>query len=228
MQREQDDAKVANGRSKIYYWLAQFFLAKPTFNGLIQVLSPTLLEALEEILGEEQSIQRLKDSAKHLDQAKAEEVASEYDRLFKIPLPGRYIPPYESCFREGAYTDGAFRYGEMWGQTTMQVQEAYENNGFEPAVSDIPPDHIGLELLFMSKLCDLESQALTEKQNPDVKHWWKEQSKFLNEHLSTWTPDLADRIAKNSTNGFYSHIANIAKRFLQDDMDHLQTDGRIF
>ncbi len=220
-----ENIKVAEGRNRVYYWLAQFFLMKPTLNGLISALNPTLLLAIDEMLGESgaESLEWLNRFADNMDQEAVDNLAQRYDELFHIPIPGKYVPPYESCFSDALYSQSVSGYGEMWGRATSQVSEFYLRNGFESTVTGTPPDHVGLELLFLSKMCEREAQASGENNQGDARNLQGEEARFLSEHLYTWLPIFTDKVVKAGNSDFYSNICNLTLKFVEQDLEYLRT-----
>lgn len=222
MRPEQENAKIAEGRGKVYYWLADFFLTRPTHEGLRQALGTPLLQALGEVFsGEDDSVRWLTQLAEGLEPTSAEKIGQEHDGLFSAPVPGRYVPPYESCFTDRAYSANALGFGEMWGRTTTKVGEFYARNNFETKAVEIPPDHIGLELLFMHKLCEREAQALLHGEKDVAEQVRRKELEFLKKHLCLWLPSLFESISNATEKGFYFHVSRLAQEFAEQDAEYL-------
>ncbi|WP_243359715.1 molecular chaperone TorD family protein [Fundidesulfovibrio terrae] len=74
----------------------------------------------------------------------------DWNELFFVPSSGRYLPPLESAFREK----------RLGGPHAADALAAYRAAGFDPARLDVdqlwrpapPPDHLGVELAFVSAL----------------------------------------------------------------------------
>lgn len=220
MNSNSESNDVTVGRGKIYYWFARFFLLSPTYQDLIRALHPQFLNILETSLSEEarQPLEHLTEFAAKLDTTATDQLRDKYYELFSIPIKGKYIPPYESCFREriAANTSG---YGEIWNAASMKIKDFYIKNGFEPKTENTPPDHIGIELLFMSKMCELE--AITEKRNEDYMTLRKKELKFLSEHLYAWLPHFTQDLKGIEGSGFYANLAELTKIFVEHDMNYL-------
>lgn len=75
---------------------------------------------------------------------------ADWRDLFFVPSSGRYLPPYESAFREK----------RLGGAIPADALAAYQAAGFEPASLHMDtlwlpsprPDHLGVELAFVSAL----------------------------------------------------------------------------
>lgn len=213
--------KTAVGRSKIYYWLAHLFLANPTYEDLVRALDARLLLALEETLdGNEPAIAWLRSFAKDLDHSSAERVSQAYSELFVVPVPRKYLPPYESCLRERISES---IYGEIMGSASVHVAEFYRRNGFESRAENTPPDHVGIELMFMSMMCQREAEAIAEKEQDLSMQLRTQELSFLREHLHSWLPDFAQELTKRENVDFYVKLAQIAEIFVQRDMNYLES-----
>jgi len=213
--------KTAIGRSKIYYWLAHLFLANPTYEDLVRALDAQLLLALEETIdGNEPAVAWLRSFAKNLDRVSADRVSQTYSELFVVPIPGKYLPPYESCLRERISES---IYGEIMGNASGRVAQFYRRNGFEPTAENTPPDHVGIELLFMSMMCQRETEAIAEKEQGQSMQLRTQELSFLREHLHSWLPDFAQALTKRENADFYAKLAQIAEIFVQRDMDYLES-----
>ena len=69
------------------------------------------------------------------------------------------------------------------------------------------PDHLGLELLFMSYLID----------NMRV----YEQKKFLEEHLRGWVPRYCDEVREHAATVFYRELAHLVGEFIESESELL-------
>jgi TorA maturation chaperone TorD len=121
-----------------------------------------------------------------------EEIEEDFDRLFSYPH-GR-LQPIESL---SIPTSGA-PYEEVISFYTgagLAIDEAYE----------VSPDHLSLELLFMSYLIENNKTELEKK--------------FLEQHLMNWVPYYCDEVMKQSKTSFYREIAEIVKDFLTAEYD---------
>ena len=122
------------------------------------------------------------DSRETLD-----EITEDYEALFSSPQ-GRLQPieslssPTLETVRQNAE--------DFYTGAGLIIDESYA----------VVPDHLSLELLFMSYLIENEKSDLEKK--------------FLEQHLMTWVPDYCDEVTKQAKTLFYREIADIVKEFL--------------
>ncbi len=142
----------------------------------------------EEILGQAKEIfgMDFKDSA--------EQIGNDFTAIFL--RPDLHMAPYESLHN--------FPPGDkpgLAGKAARDVQAFYESAGLSLQEGmDLIPDHLSVELLFMSYLAE---NRYTEKLHV-----------FLEEHLLRWVPEYCDEVGKHATTAFYKEIANLLKEFI--------------
>ena len=128
----------------------------------------------------------------------AEEVRKDFAAVFL--RPDLHPSPYESLYH--------FPQGEtpkLWGKTTREVKAFYESTGLTlDEETTLVPDHLALELLFMSYLI---RNALAEQQEI-----------FLKEHL-LWVPEYCDEVRKHASTPFYREVATLLKEFILSEQE---------
>jgi len=133
------------------------------------------------------------------------ELAMEYTRLFINAYPLVPCPPYESF-----YVDGGF----LAQRSAMEVLDLYAKAGYHlsPRFKDLP-DHVAVELEFMSILCRSQLRMLEEKGREDVhfNELAQLRSLFVKEHLVKWIPSFCRCVEKHSKVGFYRGAAWILR-----------------
>jgi TorA maturation chaperone TorD len=135
-----------------------------------------------------------------------EELLVEYSRLFLGPF-GVIAPPYGSV-----YLDGERR---VMGDSTMEVIRMYRNEGLSGSVDTRElPDHVGVELEFMSYLVFKEIKALEASDLRAADEAVEKQERFSGEFLRRWIPPFCERIKENTENGFYAALAQCASTFI--------------
>ena len=110
----------------------------------------------------------------------------EYHTLFFQPRSPLYLAAFESVQREGRW----------WGPVTYRVAELYTACGFDPAQLSPEsglqrqriPDHLGLELSFLSFLLRCRENALQEGSPSGGTSIDQVITYFRREHLSQWAP----------------------------------------
>lgn len=201
---------VAEGRSKIYWFLSHFYLIRP--NG--QFLGELSQWLAEQSRGGEEGltcgVDLLKSVLRERDRSQlTERLLREYTRLFRGVKEGYGPPPpYESVYRES----------RLMGDITAAVVAKYAQAGY--AVIDLatgPQDHIGAELKFMALLCYDESVAWRKGDTNGAVRRWQWQENFLDEHLLHWVPAYCDRIQENSVEPFYRAAALLTEQTVVQD-----------
>lgn len=136
-------------------------------------------------------------------------LAEEYAALFILPGGAN---PTESVARAGLYM-----------QTyASQALKFYKKCGFVlPDDFKGFPDHIGIELEFMSRLSENEAAAYESKTEDEAKKWIELQKRFLEEHLSKWAVDFAKNVAAYARQTFYKEMANLLYEFVSLETEEL-------
>ncbi len=124
-----------------------------------------------------------------------------------------------SCsLHEAAYLDG----GSGWPLVAAEVERAYTAAGvtLSPEAAGELPDHVGLELEFLSLLSAEEALAWLDGNYSQAHRCLQLQAAFLDEHLARWLPALADRLARASAQAsLYRQVAEVADAFVAHDHD---------
>jgi putative dimethyl sulfoxide reductase chaperone len=125
----------------------------------------------------------------------SQEILDEFNSLLRYP--GGRLPPLESLFAESGDIDVAGSASEAYGRAGLTIGEEF----------DAPPDHLSLELLFISYLVETEHLDLIDN--------------FLDEHIMNWVPYYCEELKRQARTVFYGEIADVTKNFLQDEYDSL-------
>ena len=135
-----------------------------------------------------------------------EELAVEYTRLFLGPFEIK-APPYGSLYLDGE--------GKVMGDSTMAVIRFYEEAGLSGSneCRDLP-DHIAVELEFMSYLIYKEIETLEKSDFVTALDIVSKQERFLDRFLRRWIVLFCEKIKESSDNGFYSALAGCASSFV--------------
>jgi TorA maturation chaperone TorD len=139
-----------------------------------------------------------------------ERLASEHARLFGGLAYGHSPPPpYESVWSGE---------GRVMGQTTVAVLKVYAEAGMEvtPHIT-VPPDHIGIELSYLSHLCSKEAEARRGNDADATAKYLRMQHDFLHYHVQRWVPNFCRQIAKNDRTGLYRGIAILTTELVLAD-----------
>ncbi len=144
---------------------------------------------------------------KNIGKYSDEDLTVEYTRLFLGPFEIK-APPYGSL-----YLDGERR---VMGDSTMEVVRFYEDAGLSGSKEcrDLP-DHIAVELEFMSYLLYQEAEALEKSDFVTALEMIKKQEIFLDRFLGSWIVPFCERIKEATENGFYAALADCASTFVR-------------
>jgi len=133
-------------------------------------------------------------------------LAKEYAHLF---LGFGKFHPSESSYRSES--------GSIMQEFRDDVLEVYKKFGVRK-IDEFkePEDHIAVELQFMAYLCRRTIEALNNGGGlSEAKKYLEAQRDFLNNHLASWVPKLAEDILKSAENGFYKEAAYLTAKFIQ-------------
>jgi TorA maturation chaperone TorD len=150
------------------------------------------------------------DMEKSIHNYTNEELSVEYARLFVGPFE-LLAPPYGSVYLD----DG----GRVMGDSTMNVIETYEKEGLAKSddYKDLP-DHIAVELEFMSYLIYKEREALENSDSAAAKAYIHKQEDFLNIFVRPWVPAFCKKIKEGTVNGFYTALSQCLSTFITNNV----------
>ena len=198
--QKEELARTAQERSQLLGLLATVFRTEPSAEFILRLRSAEMRQALEaagvslEDAFFTQSIETL-----------SERLAEDFTRLFLGP--GHHISPHESIqLKRGS--------GILWGEETGVVKRFMAEAGFEldENVAAIP-DHIFVELEFLSHLADQEATAIQMGEWERVRAALNWQHRFISDHLGKWIGLFAARVQEQDS-GYYAAMAELASAFL--------------
>jgi TorA maturation chaperone TorD len=214
-------------RADMYAFLAAVYLRPPTADLMRYLLAEDFLEELSSLFGEEIVADLKKFAAGTHPDSDFAAVDQEYMNLFAVPT-GRYVTPFEDVY-QGITSEGVLKRGPLLGQRAIAARRIYRAAGadMDRTCKELPT-HIGVELSYMSYLCEREAAAIRDEEGQvlptDVKRtaadsvrYRELQIKFLNEHLNAWFPQLSRSIQANAKSDFYRGLARITEAFLAYD-----------
>ena len=149
-----------------------------------------------------------KDMEKNICDYTEEDLRVEYAKLFVGPFE-LLAPPYGSVYIENG--------GRVMGDSTMKVIEIYQNEGLakNDDFKDLP-DHIAVEMEFMSYLFYKEREAMQKSDLDTVRQYIEKQDHFLDTYLGPWVPLFCEKIKEGTQNSFYSALSNCVLTFIMD------------
>lgn len=112
--------------------------------------------------------------------------------------------PYGSVYAEESR--------QLMGDTTIDALRFYEDAGLTIDVKE-PPDHIAIELEFMSYLCSKEADASSAGTSEETGRYREMQEQFFRTALQ-WVPAFCSSIKEGTDNRFYLSLADCLSRFM--------------
>ena len=205
-------AGAAGNSSSVYAFLAAVFREAPSAPLLRNIRSAGLREALAEAGLDSDVLAGPEDDL-------VEELAAEYTGLFCGP--GGHVAPYESVHAGNVG-------GALWGPETAEVRRYIEAAGFSyrPEYHGLP-DHISVELDFMSATAAQESAAWRTGDVAAAANCLAFEREFLNDHLGKWAPGFCGAVAERAGHRFYRSIAHLTAEFLASESDELRRRSRM-
>ncbi len=151
------------------------------------VFSYPSIETLSQIRSIADEIPHYRSMAERILTMPLEDVQTEYTKLFVTDHPRLHCPPYESYYREGT----------VYGNSSVEVRELYEKFGLEYSFEGEPPDHISVELEFLSLTEDLEFAR----------------------RMMEWVPEFARRVKESSViyGVFAEELVKLLSEFVNGD-----------
>lgn len=159
------------------------------------------------------SLRRLLEHLVALDEPGTAELVRVYSKLFAVkPL----APPYESLYTAPN--------AEARGWVTAQLERIYGRFGLAISELNELPDHLAVELEFMSFLCAREGDASMAGDPATRERARETKLRFLNQHLAVWVPALACRVREVDQARFYPLALEALVDFLHTLAAIQQTD----
>jgi len=215
----------------MYRFLSAVYLSPVDEELLRQLIDHDFLDELSTLFSE-RMVAELKAFASRASVDKDLKLLhQEFMDLFAVPT-GHYVTPFEDVYCGGVVGDKGGK-GPLLGERAIAVTRAYRSAGaaMDRACMELPT-HVGVELSFMSYLCDREAAASSreesdatpnsgERDATDAIGFRELQARFLQEHLNEWFPRLSARIQACAGGPFYRGLAVITEEFLSRDASSL-------
>lgn len=205
-----DLTQTALKRSDAYRLLAACFY-EPEREMFIEENLCANLAGLMEALALPASAASCRWMGEGLQKNSQEELLQEYSALFLGPF---VIPaqPFGSVYLEKDKV--------LMGDSTMEVKKIYGQNGVQHDVPG-PPDHIAIELEFMSLLESRIAQALSETKQEELAGLFATRAYFFNKFLAPWAPQLGKAIIGHAALPFYFGLGECLNDFIASEKQRL-------
>jgi TorA maturation chaperone TorD len=209
-----DSASPARARSDVYRFLAGLFIERPSEEAVAELLRSETLDELAHAYGEG-AVEGLQGLA-----PEALDAGAEFDRLFLIPAEG-FVPACESVYKD-PNPDARRREGHLYGPSCRAAADLMREAGATmPSEVGQPPDHIGVELLFLSYLCGQEAEARHSGDTDRLERWLGRELRFLRDHPATWVGTFRERVEKSAPGAFFSGVTRLVESVLTTDLHFL-------
>jgi TorA maturation chaperone TorD len=221
------DVEFARSRAKVYDLLAA------AFDGDADVLASALADdaftRLAGLVAGDIDTETLERTA--VDE---EAIRVGYDNLFVVPGP-HYVPPFASAhldepsaeaFESDSHYHEEGSAGELFGEPAAVAATFYDQVGFMSDRGDGIPDHLAVELEFMSVLAQREASLLTDDEYDEatLADLRTLERTFLEQNvhwLDTFAADVAD---VDTAEELFATLAAFAREFVAWDTAQMQHD----
>ncbi len=190
-------------RGHLYALLATVFRRPLDASQLERLRSPAVLGAMRAAgldLGED----FVSEDAKCV----LDRLAVDYTQLFHTAA--NRVVPYE-----GIQTGKS---DQLMGPAAHSVRAFLSEAGYvlAPESGELP-DHVSVELAFMSDLAHREAEAIGQGDRERAERAAMLQRRFFAEHLGRWIDTFAGRVRDAATTAFYRSMATLLAQFVADE-----------
>lgn len=207
---------LLEARAFVYSVLKQAFYVEPSKAFLRALVKDEIIESLPFIQDSDlirEGAGEVKSYLAGRDVFKEEEFQHlhwDYTRMFIGPNT-LSAPPWESSYLNQERL--------LFQKETLEVRRKYLKYNFIP--KNYPheaDDHIGLELDFMGRLCELANKRLKNMDTQGAIESLEDQRLFLKEHMLKWVPNFTQDINNSAETDFYKGMAKILKGYMEIDI----------
>ncbi len=202
MKADQDVMKKRY-RADVYRYLSACFCLPQKELFAQENLIGRLKVALKEMCSD--SVCFATEMEKAFQESQEEDLRVEYARLFVGPYELQ-APPYGSVYLDGER--------KLMGPSTLEVVKLYEKAGLviDQDLKELP-DHIALELEFMSYLLSREAESLDQPDQKLAAQFRDLTTHFFEKYLNPWIFPFCQKIKEGSEHPFYIALANCLSTF---------------
>lgn len=221
---ESDDEGFARAESALAALLSRGFL-RPDASFTAMVQDGSFVRRLADLLDDSGSVSvagalaALRSfSQEHADDDPEEArlmLEVDYNRLFVGPN-SLLAPPYESYYESEGSCPGM---GRLRSQAERDVVRLYVEQGFEVAQECVElPDHIAIELEYLSRLCAAEADAWARGDESEALGMQEAFAFFVEQHLGIWFGWFAQKINEGARYPFYPALALLVQECVVGDV----------
>ncbi len=151
----------------------------------------------------------LLDTLENMAPSRLGELQESYMRLFGESGSNETIHLCETSY---------LRSPEAMAWVAANIVGQYQEGGVSLSAPQAP-DHLAVELEFLSFLCDREARAWEEGKRDLVSEILEREKRFLIDHLYQWLPAFIEKISKRTEEGFYNLLSQTVWAIVTHDSD---------
>ncbi len=130
------------------------------------------------------------------------ELEKDYTRMFFSSKP-RLAYLFESVYREGKLMrESTFEIARLYADAGLQLTEDFR----------LPPDHIAVELEFLSFLAFKEIEGTKKGDQKQIDFARELQEQVVKEHLRKFAQNIGEKVAEHARTSFYRTVALVLKQ----------------
>lgn len=138
------------------------------------------------------------------------ELQKDYTWLCFVSKP-RLVPLFESVYKEGKlFQDSTFQIARLYDEAGLKLVEEFK----------LPPDHITLELEFMSYLIYQELEAIDSGNKKNQEMAIRLQKETMLNHLGDFGMQFADNLKQHCRTPFFRYVAGILSKFMEMEIGY--------
>jgi TorA maturation chaperone TorD len=204
---------LLKGYNMLLYFCGSLIMYEPTEECIMDFFSDGILKRLPVSSSNPRFIKAaalLSESCSGKELCRAD-LIRDHRRLFASDGMQLAIP------LESAYARGL--------DTEKKVKEFYDSYGWRSRPEEnVPEDHLGIELLFLTKLID---KYLQFDDVPCCGEMKKEIHRFISQHIISWVDEWNEKVQENSLSVYYRGVGNLVLACTEDLYGIFDDQGKL-
>ena len=196
------DHETLELRRNSYLLISEVFARLPDAELVESFRQPSVVGPITE-LGFDLGLEELPEDAREA----ADVLRVEFTRLF-IAGPGERVARFGSLYGEPQER------ATLWSDSTSEVGRAMKSVGL-PAPEGRIPDHVSVEMRFLSRLIAKRIDALAKGDTRDAAALERVEREFLDTYVRPWIPTFCDLVERLAKLRFYGAYAGLTRKFLE-------------